>query len=482
MSESCNSKGADSKKSREESSDSKDNREPGECSSSSSSSPVVINIVDDDRRSEDGDDSGEDVIILSDSSDNDNMTRGDGNDSSIQLVDDLVDDGLFVVDRSGSIKGPPASMNADEGYESSKRKRRSPPLDISKVLTSLATPSLAPGKTENRFKVTCFNCGGDHTVEKCDIAHDKRKIAKNRAEYRNNRRSMNERYLDTSSNSSIRPGHISDELREALGIGPRDIPEWIYRMRQLGFVDGYPPAYLKQAIGTSEGALLEFHVEDGTFLSGSASAKKRTDSGGLPPRINADQIINYYGFNCYSHDLNDREQNFRVPDIHDFIDYHQVVLSERFWAEQRILENESSESKTHAKQRGSPLDENRKKQRPSPTDEDVEVIDVDLETDVEGDVCVLPSSPTIPAYLSQRSDSAAEGDVVTPKRVESSPALLGSSTGVLCGTPIALRANQMKKPGLDEFRAGVVPFKHEPDSTSHRGFFTALMKKIRKAL
>lgn len=43
-----------------------------------------------------------------------------------------------------------------------------------------------------------------------------------------------------------RPGVISKELRDALGIGDNDIPEWIYRMRKLGFIDGYPPAYLKQ--------------------------------------------------------------------------------------------------------------------------------------------------------------------------------------------------------------------------------------------
>lgn len=46
----------------------------------------------------------------------------------------------------------------------------------------------------------------------------------------------------------FRPGEISDALREALGIGPSDIPEWIYRMRRRGFIDGYPPGYLAEVI------------------------------------------------------------------------------------------------------------------------------------------------------------------------------------------------------------------------------------------
>lgn len=44
----------------------------------------------------------------------------------------------------------------------------------------------------------------------------------------------------------FRTGEISDALREALGIGPNDIPEWIYRMRRKGFIDGYPPGYLAE--------------------------------------------------------------------------------------------------------------------------------------------------------------------------------------------------------------------------------------------
>ncbi|CAG2166983.1 unnamed protein product, partial [Oppiella nova] len=52
---------------------------------------------------------------------------------------------------------------------------------------------------------------------------------------------MAKRYFDNSS--KIKPGVISEELREAAGIHRDKLPIWIYRMRVLG----YPPGYLKQA-------------------------------------------------------------------------------------------------------------------------------------------------------------------------------------------------------------------------------------------
>lgn len=41
-------------------------------------------------------------------------------------------------------------------------------------------------------------------LDKCDIPHDARRIAKNRADYYNGRRSMTERYLDSTANSNIK--------------------------------------------------------------------------------------------------------------------------------------------------------------------------------------------------------------------------------------------------------------------------------------
>lgn len=43
--------------------------------------------------------------------------------------------------------------------------------------------------------------------------------------------------------------YFSDELRKALGLKSQDLPDYIYRMRLLG----YPPGYLLEAEVTSSG-------------------------------------------------------------------------------------------------------------------------------------------------------------------------------------------------------------------------------------
>lgn len=51
------------------------------------------------------------------------------------------------------------------------------------------------------------------------------------------------RYYDNQK-EEIKPGKISNKLREALNLADNDIPIWIYRMRAIG----YPPGWLSKAI------------------------------------------------------------------------------------------------------------------------------------------------------------------------------------------------------------------------------------------
>ena len=43
----------------------------------------------------------------------------------------------------------------------------------------------------------------------------------------------------TDELADLKPGQLSSETREALGLGPLDPPPWLDKMRQLG----YPPMY-----------------------------------------------------------------------------------------------------------------------------------------------------------------------------------------------------------------------------------------------
>ncbi|VDN01401.1 unnamed protein product [Thelazia callipaeda] len=163
-------------------------------------------------------------------------------------------------------------------------------------------PSSSDEKKESTFKVNCFNCDGEHSFQDCELPLDHQRIAANRAVHFNNKRVTQERYTsagEIGSNSSLklRPGEISDTLREALGIGRSDIPEWIYRMRRRGFIDGYPPGYLAEG----------------------QTSKLRSST------LAVDKIIAYPGFNYYNRNLNDCEC-FRVPRFTEYIKYLQEYV------------------------------------------------------------------------------------------------------------------------------------------------------------
>ena len=113
---------------------------------------------------------------------------------------------------------------------------------------------LAPDQTPKvrlKSRSCCFNCGNPgHSLQDCTETHDMQRINANRREFLNKFASpVNSKtryHFDDSAMKRFgrfKPGVISDELREALGINEQDLPPYIYRMRHLG----YPPGYLPKA-------------------------------------------------------------------------------------------------------------------------------------------------------------------------------------------------------------------------------------------
>ncbi|GAU97163.1 hypothetical protein RvY_08510 [Ramazzottius varieornatus] len=117
----------------------------------------------------------------------------------------------------------------------------------------------ATPKTPIRQK-ECFNCGGNHSLMECAEPRDFARINVKRKEFHNsNTSSSSSRYHEQGTDSEdvikpdefpdVAPGHISDQLRTALSLDRRDVPSWIFRMRECG----YPPGWIRNCVVESCG-------------------------------------------------------------------------------------------------------------------------------------------------------------------------------------------------------------------------------------
>lgn len=98
----------------------------------------------------------------------------------------------------------------------------------------------------------CFNClSTSHKIQDCPIELDKERIEMHRKNFASQSMAAQEqaqlfanRYTsDDKLHRGFIPGQISDNLRDALGISKKQIPPYIYLMRELG----YPPGWLAEA-------------------------------------------------------------------------------------------------------------------------------------------------------------------------------------------------------------------------------------------
>ncbi|OZC09545.1 hypothetical protein X798_03503 [Onchocerca flexuosa] len=368
------------------------------------------------------------------------------------------------INRKSLIKTPKHDLEKEERkilQKASKTKGKDNIFDVSRILTNdVVVPSPSEEKKESAFKISCFNCAGEHTLQQCDIPLNQRRIAANRAAHFNNKRSAQERYTtvdDTASagTCNTRPGEISDALREALGIGPNDIPEWIYRMRRRGFIDGYPPGYLAEALDQSSGeeSLLEFHTDDKTL--GTPRTLREKDKKRKRFMVSADKVIAYPGFNYYNRYLRDRER-FRVPRFDEYVRYLQEYVKENH--AHRLFDNYGQENR----KRGN-------------------VILVSDESNESETMSTQSLKETVVVKTMKHNTPIVDIMASTSCAAVGSPSVGNSDGRISFGTPVVCRLeHDKKKPSLEKFRDGVVPFEAVEESTGKRGFFRALMLKIRK--
>lgn len=131
---------------------------------------------------------------------------------------------------------------------------------------------------------TCFNCDEKHNLKDCPHPRDFRRINQARSKMKDRMvKSVRYHLEEDQKFAHIRPGKISDKLRDALGVDRNELPPYIYKMRELG----YPPGWKLDAQDFSSSLSL-FDLE-GKDLNREANRKKMV--------LDADKVIEYPGFN-----------------------------------------------------------------------------------------------------------------------------------------------------------------------------------------
>lgn len=98
-------------------------------------------------------------------------------------------------------------------------------------------------------------------VSKCPLPLNHELIRKRRQEFYRSKR-----YHDNPINvkhTNFKPGAISQNLKDAMGLGDNRLPRYIYSMRR----QGYPPGYLRAAVESSPAMRIYHGGDAGGILS-----------------------------------------------------------------------------------------------------------------------------------------------------------------------------------------------------------------------
>merc|ERR1719427_19255 len=165
---------------------------------------------------------------------------------------------------------------------------------------------LSEKKNNKRPKKCCWNCDGeDHEIKDCPLPKNQANINKNKTIYQSFMNNDTHMYDINEKYNKYKPGVVSNELREALGLKGHQIPFYIYQMRQYG----YPPGHLEEAKVSFNNQLSFYHnaseVND-------ESNKNLLNS--VEDKIDLDKLISYPGFNdILKKPLIDEGKKYRAP-------------------------------------------------------------------------------------------------------------------------------------------------------------------------
>ncbi|XP_054700530.1 zinc finger CCHC domain-containing protein 8 isoform X2 [Grus americana] len=224
-----------------------------------------------------------------------------------------------------------------------------------------------------RPKPHCFNCGSeDHQMKDCPKPRNAARISEKRKEFMEacgeaSNQNFQQRYHAEEVEErfgKFKPGVISGELQDALGVTDKSLPPFIYRMRQLG----YPPGWLKEAEMEHSGlALYDGKDDGGTENEGSRQ----------PERITYDvsKLINYPGFNIST--------PVGIPDEWQMFGSIPMQPSQQKDVFANYLSNFHTPSPKSSNKRAASQSSSHHSKRPKEDNLEIPAADMDLDSDLE---------------------------------------------------------------------------------------------------
>lgn len=340
-----------------------------------------------------------------------------------------------------------------------------------------------------RISNGCFNCGKNHALKDCPEPKDFTRINNARNKMKGQKNPSRYHMEDDQKYGHIKPGKISNALREALGLRKNQLPGYVYTMRILG----YPPGWLEEAKYVNSN--LNMFDSEGKTVKKAAPKKKK----GLDP----EKIVDYPGFNVpMEKGYRDEYRDYKVPQYSDqfskeaMVKYFAQIQEANKSEDDDNDDEESKEQENELEEKPENGSSDSKPDNPEETQENQTEVNETSLLELEKQKLELL------AELNENSNSNSINSAVEKVDTANNETVMNSSdenidlnqsmikineVRTTCfGTPILKSSSPYNRlPNPDNFQKDVSPvinFENLPNSTGKYEQMTEVLQKVRNKL